>query len=195
PFMRAMLERGWLGEKTGRGFYQKDGREVRALDWKSLEYQERRRPKIPSVEAAQSVSDAGARIKQIAASKDEHGIFLWRVLSATCLYAASLVPEISEDIVSVDRAMEWGYGWGLGPFQTLDVLGGAETAESARLDGRRTPPLIEELLASGRKRFYEAEGDGRSMFGPGGISAVPERTGVVDLAALKQRGRVRKRNP
>jgi len=195
PFMRAMLERGWLGEKTGRGFYQKDGREVRALDWKSLEYRERRKPRLPSLEAAQSVNDVGARIKQVAAAKDKHGTFLWRVLSATCLYAASLVPEISDDIVSVDRAMEWGYGWGVGPFQTLDVLGVAETAERARLEGRRTPRLVEELLATGRKRFYEADGDGRTMFGPAGISAVPERAGVVDLAALKQRGRSRKRNP
>ena len=194
-FMRDMLERGWLGDKSGRGFYERDDREIRALDWRSLEYRERRKPKLPALEAVRNLEDVGARLRQLVASSDKGGLFLWRVLSSTCFYAAARVPEISDDIVSIDRAMEWGYGWGLGPFQTLDALGVAESAERARSEGRRPPDLVEELLASGRRRFYEREGICRTMFGPGGVGAVPERAGVVDLAALKERGRVRKRNP
>jgi 3-hydroxyacyl-CoA dehydrogenase len=194
-FMKAMVERGWLGEKTGGGFYRKEGSEIRTLDWKTLEYRERRKAKFASLEAAQSVSDMGARLQQLLAGKDKAGQFLWRVLSSTSLYAASLVPEISDDIVSVDQAMEWGYGWGLGPFRTMDALGVASLAERVKAEGRTLPPLLETMLASGRKRFYE-EAEGRAtMFGPRGVVPVPARPGVVEVAAVKARGGVKKKNP
>jgi 3-hydroxyacyl-CoA dehydrogenase len=194
-FMKTMVERKWFGEKTGGGFYRKEGAQILALDWKTLEYRERRKPRLPSVEAAQNTADLGARINQILAGKDLAASFLWRVLSATSFYAASRVPEISEDIVSIDRAMEWGYGWGTGPFRTLDALGVAAAAERAKKEGRSLPPLVEALLASGRKHFYEVE-DGRlTMFGPSGVAPVPERPKVIDLAAIKARGGLTKKNP
>ena len=193
-FMRAMVERGWLGEKKGVGFYQKDGAEILALDWKTLEYRERRKAKFASVEAAQSVDDVGARLRQILAGKDKAAQFLDRVLSATCLYAASLVPEISDDVVSVDRAMEWGYGWGQGPFRLLDALGVAAVAERAKAAGRPVPPLVEALLAAGRERFYETTGGTTTVFGPSGAAPLPDRPGVLDLAAVKARGGLRKKN-
>jgi 3-hydroxyacyl-CoA dehydrogenase len=198
-FVRTMVERGFLGDKTGGGFYRKEGKEIRTLDWKTLEYRERRKAKLPAVDAAQNVADLGARINQIMGARDRDrdkaGTFLWRVLSETSFYAASLVPEISDDVVSVDRAMEWGYLWGLGPFRLMDAVGVGAMVERARAEGRPIPPLVESLLASGRKRFYEVE-DGRlTAFGPGGIVPVPERPGVIDLAALKARvGAIRKKN-
>jgi 3-hydroxyacyl-CoA dehydrogenase len=194
-FMKAMVEKRWLGEKTGAGFYRKDGKEIRTLDWKALEYRERRKPRLPALDAAQSNPDVGARLRQLVAGGDTAGRFLWRVLSSVSLYAAARVPEISDDVVSVDRAMEWGYGWGLGPFRTLDALGVAEVAARAREEGRAMPPLVEGLLASGRRSFYEAADGRTTVFGPGGVSAVAERPGVVEIAPLKARGAVRKKNP
>jgi 3-hydroxyacyl-CoA dehydrogenase len=194
-FMKQMVERKWLGEKTGIGFYKKEGKEIRALDWKTLEHRERQKPQIASLEAAQSVADIGARINQVLAGKDKAAQFLDRVLSTTCLYAAGLVPEISDDVVSVDRAMEWGYGWGRGPFRLMDALGVAAVAERGRAAGRAVPPLVEKLLASGRKRFYETDGGRTTVFGPTGIAPLPDRKGVIDLPALKERGAVRKKNP
>ncbi len=195
-FVRTMVERRMLGDKTGGGFYRKEGKEIRTLDWKTLEYRERRKAKLPAVEAAANVADVGARINQIMAARDKAGTFLWRVLSETCFYAASLVPEISDDVVSIDRAMEWGYLWGLGPFRLMDAVGVGAMAERARAEGHAVPPLVEALLASGRKRFYEVQ-DGRlTAFGPAGVVPVPERPGVIDLAVLKQRaGAVKKKNP
>lgn len=194
-FMKAMVERGWLGEKTGAGFYRKDGKEIRTLDWKTLEYRERRKPQLASLEAVQSLPDVALRIQQLLNGKDKAAQFLWRVLSATSLYAASLVPEISDDVVSIDRALEWGYGWGLGPFRLMDALGVAAVAERARSEGGRVPALVETLLASGRKRFYDVE-DGRpTVCGPAGVTPVPERPGVIEVAALKARGALKKKNP
>ncbi len=194
-FVKTMVEKGWHGEKTGQGFYKKEGDQIRALDWKTLEYRDRTRPKFPSVEAAQNLPDPAARLRQLVAGKDKAGEFLWRVLSAVCLYAAARVPEISDDVISVDQAMEWGYGWGAGPFRTLDALGVAAVAERAKAEGRTLPPLVEALLASGRKSFYEVDGGSPTMFGPKGVVPVPVRRDVVDLAALKASGAVKKKNP
>ena len=186
-FMKAMVERGLLGQKAGAGFYKKEKDDIRTLDWKTLEYRERRKAKFPSLEAAQNVSDLGARLNQVFAGKDKGAQFLWRVLSGTSLYAAGLVPEISDDVISIDRAMEWGYGWGSGPFRLLDMLGVASVAERVRAEGRAVPPLVEQLLASGRKRFYETEGSRTTVFGPGGVSPVADRTGVIEVAVQKSR--------
>ena len=104
------------------------------------------------------------------------------------------VPEISDDVVSIDRAMEWGYGWGLGPFRLLDALGVAAVAERATARGPRGPaagrgaPGLRAASASTRR-----EG-ATTMFGPSGVAPVPARPGVIDLAALKARGGVRKKN-
>jgi 3-hydroxyacyl-CoA dehydrogenase len=194
-FMKTMLERGMLGEKAGRGFYKREGKEILTLDWKTLEYRERRKARFASVDAAQNVPDVGARIDQILAASDKAGQFLWRVLSSTCLYAAARVPEISDDVVSIDRAMEWGYGWGLGPFRLLDALGVESVVARAKAEARPIPALVQNLLASRRRTFYVEEAGRTTMFGPVGVAAVPERAGVVDIAALKARGAVRKKNP
>jgi 3-hydroxyacyl-CoA dehydrogenase len=193
-FMKVMLERKWLGEKTGIGFYKRDGKEILTLDWKTLEHRERRKPKIASLEAAQNVAEIGPRLQQILAGKDTAAQFLWRALASTSLYAASLVPEISDDIVSVDHAMEWGYGWGMGPFRTMDAVGVEALVSRARGEGRTIPPLLEKLLASGRKSFYEEKDGAATMFGPTGVVPVPQREGVVQVSAVKAKSGVRKKN-
>jgi 3-hydroxyacyl-CoA dehydrogenase len=126
--------------------------------------------------------------------KDKAATFLWKILSSSCLYAASLVPEISDDIVSVDRAMEWGYAWGMGPFRLLDALGVAEVAERAGAEGRTLPPLVESLLDSGRMGFYESADGKTTVFGPTGVQQVPERPGVLEIAAVKEAGGLKKKN-
>jgi 3-hydroxyacyl-CoA dehydrogenase len=193
-FVGQMLERGWLGAKTEGGFYRKEGDEIRTLDWKTLEYRDRAKAKIPSVEAGRSLEDVGERIQLILKGRDKSAEFLWRVLSSSCLYAASLVPEISDNVVSVDRAMEWGYAWGQGPFHLLDTLGVASVAERARAEGRTIPPLVQSLLDSGRASFCETMDGRTTVFGPEGVQPVPERPGVIDLAAVKAAGGLRKKN-
>jgi 3-hydroxyacyl-CoA dehydrogenase len=193
-FVAQMLERKWLGAKTGSGFYRKEGKEIRTLDWKTLEYRDRVKPRIPMVDAGRSLEDVGERIQMILKGKDTAADFLWRVLSSSCLYAASLVPEISDDVVSVDHAMEWGYAWGQGPFRLLDTLGVAAVVERARSEGRSIPPLVEALLDSGRAAFYETNDGETTAFGPTGVQPVPPRPGVINLAAVKGAGGLRKKN-
>jgi 3-hydroxyacyl-CoA dehydrogenase len=190
-FMKAMLEKKWLGDKTGVGFYKKEGKDIFALDWKTLEHKPKGKPKFASLEAARDLADPGARIAAIVQGTDKGAQFLWQALSATSLYAAALVPEISDDVVAVDRAMEWGYAWGLGPFRVLDAIGVKAVAERAAKEGRAVPKLVSDLLASGRTSFYE----GDTVYGPKGVEPLPPREGVVVLPALKARaGAVLKKN-
>jgi len=193
-FMKTMVEREWLGDKREGGFYRKRGRDISALDWKTLSYRERAKVSIPSVEAALRNPDVGGRIQQILAGNDKAARFLWQVLASTCLYAASKIPEVADDPVSIDRAMEWGYGWGMGPFRLLDALGVDALAERAKGEGRTIPPLIGALLSSGRKGFYGISEGKKTVFGPGGAHEVSDRPGTIDVAHLKERGGLRKKN-
>jgi 3-hydroxyacyl-CoA dehydrogenase len=113
-FMKEMVKRGLLGEKAGAGFYKKVGSDILALDWKTLQYRPRQKPKFEVLDAVAQEPDPGVRLIRLLGGKDPAAQFLWSVVAATSLYAASLIPEISDDPASVDRAMEWGYGISVG---------------------------------------------------------------------------------
>ncbi len=122
-FEKKMIEQKWLGDKTGQGFYKRVGkdREIQALDWKTLEYQPLQKPRFAAVEAARNIEDLGERVRTLLRSDDRAGRFLWKVLSDLFLYCAAMIPEISDRIVEIDRAMRWGYGHKLGPFELWDA--------------------------------------------------------------------------
>jgi 3-hydroxyacyl-CoA dehydrogenase len=161
-FISEMVRRGWWGEKKGQGFYKKvkteQGREIQTLDYKTLEYRPQQKPQFASLEAASRISDRGERIKSLCAATDKAGQFVWKHLSAVLCYAANRIPEIADDVVTVDKAMTWGYNWELGPFETWDALGVKETAARIENDGRPVPGLVRDLLAAGKTSFYEQRG-------------------------------------
>src|SRR6202158_6414207 len=158
-----MVKRGWLGDKTGQGFYKKvkgEGeREILTLVVNTMEYRTRQKPKFGSLEMGKAIEDTRERLRALVGpllegqKGDKAQQFLWGGLSETCLYAARRVPEISDDIVSVDRAMGWGFGWELGPFEMMDTLGLEGFAAQARKEARELPALMEKVLTSGRKSF------------------------------------------
>jgi 3-hydroxyacyl-CoA dehydrogenase len=192
-FMEEMVKRGLLGEKAGAGFYRKAGEDVLALDWKTLEYRKRQTPKLEALEGV--ANEPAALLPRLFAGNDKAAQFVWRVLAGTSFYAASLIPEISDDLVSVDRAMEWGYGWREGPFRFADRIGLKNLAANAGRTGAPMPALVESLMASGRSSFYLKGGGVETVFAPGGASPVRARAGVVDVTALEQRGALRKKTP
>ena len=195
-FVAGMVKKGLLGEKSGGGFYRKEGKDIRTLDWKTLEYRERKKPALPALDQAQAIADPVERVRKLMAGSDPVGQFLWRVLAGTCLYAAALVPEVADDVWSVDRAMEWGYGWPLGPFRSLDALGPRAIAERVKKEGGGTvPAFLQALLDAGHERFYEEKDGQRQGFTTRGFAPVPTPEGVVSLPALKAAGREVKKNP
>src|SRR6202045_3382481 len=162
-----MVKRGWLGDKTGQGFYKKvkgEGeREILTLDVNAMEYRVRQKAKFASLEMGKAIEDTRERLRALLApvlegqKGDKAQQFLWGGLSEMCLYAARRVPEISDNLADVDRALRWGFAWELGPFEMMDAIGVKAFAGQVQKEGRTLPAVIEKVLASGRKGFYESE--------------------------------------
>jgi 3-hydroxyacyl-CoA dehydrogenase len=123
---------------------------------KTLEYQPSKKARFPSVEGVRNIEDLPQRLRALMALTDRPGTFLWRLFSDLVLYSASMVPEISDRIVEIDRAMRWGYANSLGPFELWDALGVEETVARMRQEQRHIPENVEKMLCSGAKSFYEA---------------------------------------
>jgi 3-hydroxyacyl-CoA dehydrogenase len=119
-----LVKRGWVGAKSGQGFYKKasDG-EILTLDPASLEYRPKKAVHLPALDAARSIDDVGERIRRLVNGQDKVGRFLRATLVPTLEYAERVAPEIAHDRRDVDNAMRWGFGWELGPFETLRYLG------------------------------------------------------------------------
>jgi len=154
PLVRALVERGWIGEKSGQGFYKREGDQILTLDPAALAYRPRQTPRLPSLDAASSVDDRSQRLKALFLGGDKTGAFLRATLGPTLLYTAQIARSIAYSIDDVDRAMRWGFGWDLGPFETWDAIGVEEVLSA--INCQDPPPLVRELLASGRDRFRDA---------------------------------------
>ncbi len=163
-FEKQMIERKWLGEKTGQGFYKRvvngEQKEIWVLDIKTMEYHPVQKPKFPSVEAASVIEDIPERINALITSDDRAGRFLWKLFSDYFLYSAEMIPEISDRIVDIDRGIRWGYGHKFGPFELWDALGFKSIAQRLQREGRVLPAWVQHALASGVTSLYRwAEGD------------------------------------
>jgi len=201
-----MVKRGWLGDKTGQGFYKKvkgvDGKEILTLDVHSMEYRDRHKAKFGSLEMGKTIEDTRDRLRALVGpildgqKVDKAQRFLWGALSETCSYAARRVPEISDSVFDVDCAMRWGFAWELGPFELMDALGLKAFAGQLQKEGRAVPAVIEKVLATGRKGFYESEKAATTVFDirSGAAKKVEEPKGVIVLKTLKDAGREVERN-
>ncbi len=210
-FYRQMLERKWLGDKTKGGFYKKvksaDGKddERLALDWKSLEYHPRQKPKFAALEMAKNIEETGARIRMLlgldggAQKPDKAATFLWSALADLWTYSANRIPEISDSIVEIDRAMRMGFNWELGPFELWDAAGVEATVARMKKEGHPVAPNVEKLLASGKKNWYEDDPkaqSGRKYFdlATGNWQPVTVPQGVWSVEVARKSNGVVKKN-
>jgi 3-hydroxyacyl-CoA dehydrogenase len=166
-FFGQMLQKKWLGDKTKGGFYKKakgaPGKEEErlALDWKTLEYHPRQKPKFPALDMAKSIEDTGTRLRTLLGldgsgpqKGDKAGAFLWSALTDLWTYSANRVPEISNSVVEIDRAMRLGFNWELGPFELWDAAGVEATVARMKKEGKPVAANVERLLATGQKSWY-----------------------------------------
>jgi len=210
PFVAEMIQRGWLGDKRGQGFYKRVGkdREIHAVDRKTFEYHPAVKPRFASLETVRKIEPLADRLKALVALDDKVGRFLWQLLSEHIRYAAQMVPEISDRIVEIDRAMRWGYANVLGPFEMWDALGFESTARRIALEGRELPERILRMLGnhgSTAKSFYRpaevlslGAGQPRTEYFDLVASTYKElepRPGIAVLSDLKRARGVVKTNP
>jgi 3-hydroxyacyl-CoA dehydrogenase len=132
-FVERMLERGLTGEKAGQGFYKRvrnasGESEILTLDPATLEYRPRQSPKLPALDAAQSIADPGERVRKLYEGQERVGQFLRDTLGPTLEYTRAVTPDIASSPGDVDRVMRWGFGWDLGPFELMAAIGAEPSA-------------------------------------------------------------------
>jgi 3-hydroxyacyl-CoA dehydrogenase len=165
-FHRRMLERGWLGEKSGQGFYKRAGksRDFQAIDLKMLEYHPAAQPQFPAVEAARHIRELDERLRTLVLGTDRAGTFLWKLFSDYLVYSAGCAPEISGRIVEIDRAMRWGYAHSLGPFELWDALGFEDVCDRLKSTGQALPEVVAAMRRKGRTSWYGRAGSAVTYF-------------------------------
>jgi 3-hydroxyacyl-CoA dehydrogenase len=205
PFIETMLERKWLGDKTGQGFYKKipdtpDPKNNRlALDWKTLDYRPTQRPKFSSLEIAKNAESLPERLQMLIGNgpgKDKASQFQWTLLTRIWNYAADCLPEIADDLSSIDRSMRTGFNWELGPFEMWDAVGVPPSVERLRARREHVSPQAETLLASGKTSWYSHAAAMRSEFNPSKRSYEPvhQPEGIANIAAFKRANGVIRKN-
>ena len=211
-FFTQMIERKWLGDKTKGGFYKRakggEGKEDErlAIDWKTLEYHPRQKPKFAALDMAKNIEDTGSRLRMLLGLEgggrqkgDKAGAFLWSSLSDLWTYSANRVPEISDSIVEIDSAMRLGFSWELGPFELWDAAGVEATVARMKKEGKPVAANVEKLLASGEKSWYSDDAktpSGRVYFdlAAGGRKPVQVPAGVWSVSVAKKSNGVVKKN-
>lgn len=201
-FMVGMIERNLLGEKTGRGFYKRvpakngDGYEILTLDLTTFDYRPRQKPRFASVELAHGIADTRERVRTLFQATDAAGNFYRKLLGRTFHYAASRIPEIADDLVSVDRAMRWGFNWECGVFELWDAIGVERVVAAWREARTGVPPLAAGLLKGGHQTFYQLQNGRPEYFDLAHSSYAPVEgaPGLLLLAPLKAQGAEVKKN-
>lgn len=203
--IREMVARGWLGDKTGQGFYKKqrgtNGEEERlALDLQTMEYRPSRKPRFPSLEMTKGIAPLSERLRALLAGdpkKDVAAAFYWQLLPDLWAYAANRIGEVSDSIDDIDRAMRSGFNWEMGPFAMWDAAGVANTAAKMRSLGRPIPSAVEVLLqAAGTSAPSWYRNEHTESFDPRLAEyRTAEQPGGANLAAAKRASKVFQKNP
>jgi 3-hydroxyacyl-CoA dehydrogenase len=156
---KKMVEKGILGDKSGSGFYKKiidnnGTKQILVLDINTMEYRQRAPVMFETLEVAKGYQDTGSRLKVLYYGRDRAGIFTFRTRSDEFIYAAKRVPEIAEDIITIDNALKWGFNREVGPFEMWDAVGLIESVAHMRQAGYEIPSWVEHMLENGFRAFY-----------------------------------------
>ncbi len=193
-FIKQMIEKNLLGEKTGQGFYKKSkdvegNKVILSLDYNTLEYSPQEKVKLASLEAAKNISGTAQKIKSLYSAKDLAGQFSFCTLTETLIYSANRIPEIADDIVNIDNAMKWGFAWKMGPFEVWDAIGVGKSVAKMKEAGYQIPAWVQEMLDSGKESFYKREA-GRLYFydlPSKDYKEIPVKPEIILLSSLKDR--------
>ncbi|MBT4290154.1 MAG: 3-hydroxyacyl-CoA dehydrogenase [Deltaproteobacteria bacterium] len=194
-FIKGMIEKGLLGNKTKQGFYRKemiDGkRQIYYYDYKTGDYKPLEKPKFGSVAAVKQVDDPAQRLKMVLSAKDTAAELAWKTTRDSLIYAFNRIPEISDDIVNIDAAMKLGFNWDLGPFEIFDVIGVEKFVKLAEKDGVAVPEAL-----TGIESFYQFK-DGKQYFydlKSNDYLEIPVKEGQIKLEILKKAQGVMEKN-
>jgi 3-hydroxyacyl-CoA dehydrogenase len=203
PFLEKMIEKGYLGNKTGSGFFkatnerdEKGKRIILGLDLETLEYRDPVKPRFDSLGAAKKAETLDEKINILMKGEDKGALFSWKVFANSAIYAGNRIPEIADDIVNIDNACRWGFAWEVGIFETWDILGFGYVCDRMEAEGLTLPPIAVVMKEAGAESFYKFE-DGKELyFDVPSKSYLPvsQNANNISLNLLKKTGNVVKEN-
>lgn len=191
-FCYEMMKRGLLGNKTGAGFYKRVGKEKLALDLDTFEYRPLKEVRFDSLDAAKKARTLPEKLTAFFEGDDKAAEFVWKYISRLFLYAAAKIPEVSDNILNLDRGLCWGYNHSKGPFGLWDGLDLEKYINRMEREGGAVPLWVKEMLAAGIRSFYKSEG-GRDYYysiPDKGYLPVPVPEGILSLRNLTESGAV-----
>jgi 3-hydroxyacyl-CoA dehydrogenase len=198
PVLKALVEKKWLGAKTKQGFYKKVGDEILQLDLKTMEYGPQKKPRFASIGAARKAEDVDEKLRLVLGGDDRAAALARQVTYETLIYSANRLGEIADDIVDIDRALRWGFGWERGPFEIWDALGVKATATKMEAAGLVVPSWVREQIAAqgDGTRFYKkaASGKAQQLGQRGGFTEVASDPRHLSLDAIRAGGGEVERN-
>ena len=167
------------------------GKEYKVIDPESFEYESQIDPEFESAgKAKKEHKTSGERLKFMVNQDDKAGKFLWDIHCDLLLYSANRIPEITDSLESIDRAMKWGFNWELGPFERWDAIGVEESVQRMQDEGKEVPDSVLEMLDSGRDRFYDKEKGTVYNLASGKVESLsPPAKGAVTVSSLKADGK------
>jgi 3-hydroxyacyl-CoA dehydrogenase len=192
--LEELLKRGWLGDKSGQGFYKKirgsDGKDERlVLDLSTFEYRPLAKPALPSLEMAKNAATLPERLRLLLANnpaKDKAAAFLWPFLSSLWNFAADRIGEVADDAPSIDEAMRAGFNWEMGPFEMWDAAGVPESVARMKALGLPVGAPVEKLLAASRTTWYSPDGDACFQPAAGELVPIPGIPGHAHVADFRR---------
>ena len=201
-FVKEMEERGWLGQKSGKGFYEKikdeEGKsQILTLDYEELDYRPQEKARLSLLDKINNISGFGDKLRAMTEDDSRAGSFVWQHLKHVLLFTADKLPAIADSVLDIDACMRYGYNWKKGPFEVWDALGVEESVARMRDEGESIPRVVEEMLSLGEGSFYlEREGTRYYYdYQEQEYKELPVDPRVIDLPRLKKEERVVLSNP
>ncbi|MEX1002808.1 MAG: 3-hydroxyacyl-CoA dehydrogenase NAD-binding domain-containing protein [Crocinitomicaceae bacterium] len=186
-YVAEMVEKKWLGSKTGQGFYKKvkkDGKsEILTLDLDKMEYRESQKASFPIMAQTKGVEDLNERTKMLFFAKDKAGEFYRKTFSGLFAYCSNRIPEISDELYKVDDALKAGFGWEMGPFETWNLIGVEKGIAVMKEHGKEPADWVKKMVSSGVTSFYQIENGVKKFYdqNSGKYEVIP---GTEDLLFL-----------
>ncbi|MBI9087801.1 MAG: 3-hydroxyacyl-CoA dehydrogenase/enoyl-CoA hydratase family protein [Desulfobacterium sp.] len=191
-FVKKMIEKNLLGNKTRAGFYKTDltpeWKKIRkVINPATLEYEDLVRPTFPCLDAAKKKATLAEKVVCVLTGDDKGAKFAWKMAANSFQYAANRIPEISDTIIEIDNSMKWGYNFEMGPFEVWDTYGVEAAVERMKSEGLEVPANVMAMLAAGNKCFYRLENGVKEFydFASASYKAIPVSKTMVSLAAAK----------
>ena len=171
PYMNFLIENKFYGDKSRQGFYKKTKEKdakgktiIHGLNLKTMEYGPTEKPNLPSLAKAKNIELLDRRLKHFFEAEDKGGELIRRSLLGLFAYVSNRIPEIADDVYSIDDALKAGFAWEIGPFQYWDMIGISKGVEMAEAQGEQVAQWVKDMAAAGFESFYKVDGGVKKFY-------------------------------